>query len=1128
MGASGSHTSKVWIMPDLYAFTRYQDREMDELWARGMVELSETFALRQHEFGFLVNSKVVGLAATNRLFHDVLDTDSNKLVDKFETMCLVLLCSSLSNEKKVKLMFDLFNFNGKGYLVESEISMLCLSVLTVVSKVDTNWPIPKKPMWKHVVQLALRHFAKMDPLTSLRKQELVLFAAQTVEVARYLDAWRGHASQVLVEDYFKDVFFPCNDAAITPFKEWEKKGLPPSHFVRYRRRKNVGSILEKDGYSMFFTHQVSVLRNLAKDKLYHGPGILGLGSLVQRMLADRWFLNAVAMTLAQPLCFLHLFAHTGQEEGVGRYNTRVFEGHGWRSVFIDDRFPCDPLCAPLFSTTSDSREVCMLVLEKGLAKYLGSYGNIAMASQKHDATMFGMRLLSGGHVYREQVLMYTWKSAVADIDFNAGEMDGAQMIQDRLSEGSLISLARSEGMALFTDGQKKNKNVIRRNTEEDDVPELEQGVDEEDEEAKKKRIEEEKKKAKVRLPPHGRVYPVIAAYSDELGDKFVHVRDAFGELLEIFGQETNKNPDYKNDDRKYADELSGKCRWVKLRLEDLPAMFDTIFISRYPDSLKLLCPKLKIPQWRSDVVKAKTSGPQNPARFHLRVLGHAKPPPPTPPAPPETRLSKIRHKMGKELSVSEDIVSQDMNGDFDYDRYRYFPTAVRPERQHAHSEAEESEEVAYLEPVEISITVSSSVPWAVASTEAAGAKLRFRVVPTAETVHTARKIKKRIQDMKDAEIAAIKEREAKMKALIAASGEEGSGGPVKEELAEDEEEDDAKEGGMGEGGNEEEKNTDKGSEEDDDEESDDEDESTQEDSEDESDSDDDSETRNIKLDRRAAKKAARDKEKKEKEKEEQEAAAKAAAEEAKAASLAAAAAALEEEKALIREVEAKERALLEQYFEVQAAGPQSWHCQNLRLYPGEYYVLCDVSYDMDYGRLLHLSSPKDTTEAPWLENRPVDVDSICLQISSVGRYEVRTLAPGDVHKIPTNAQNVKNVTMQPARWPFVAEAQDEVSSRSLGDLLTFLRRQIDVLGAEFITLGKAFTFKFGPKLKAWRVDLEEQREAEREAKREARREAKRQQKAMEDRIAREEAEKEMAALRDAKLVEDARAKKFAK
>ena len=118
--------------------------------------------------------------------------------------------------------------------------------------------------------------------------------------------------------------------------------------------------------------------------------------------------------------------------------------------------------------------------------------------------------------------------------------------------------------------------------------------------------------------------------------------------------------------------------------------------------------------------------------------------------------------------------------------------------------------------------------------------------------------------------------------------------------------------------------------------------------------------------------------------------------------------------------------------------------------------------------------------------------------------------------------------MRPSRWPFVAENQDEVSSRSLGNLLTFLRRQVDVLGAEFITAGKSFTFKFGPKLKAWRVDMEEQREAAREQEREAKREAKRIRKEEEDRLAREEAEKEMAVLMAAEELAKERSAKFRK
>ncbi len=31
-----------------------------------------------------------------------------------------------------------------------------------------------------------------------------------------------------------------------------------------------------------------------------------------------------------------------QEENLGRYNVRLHEGNGWRSVFLDDRLPCSP------------------------------------------------------------------------------------------------------------------------------------------------------------------------------------------------------------------------------------------------------------------------------------------------------------------------------------------------------------------------------------------------------------------------------------------------------------------------------------------------------------------------------------------------------------------------------------------------------------------------------------------------------------------------------------------------------------------------------------------------------------------------------------------------------------------
>jgi hypothetical protein len=1115
---------------------------MDAAWDRGLHELSETFALRRSEFEFLLNTKLISLSTCRYLFTEVLDTDRNELVDKFETMCMMCLCSALSNSQKVELLFDLFNLNDKGYLTESEISLLILSVVRVVEKIDAKWPVPAKPAWLHVVKLSLQHFAKIDKTgKSLRKPELVVFASETVEVARYLDAWRGHASQVLVakDEQWKDVFFPCNDSAIVPLREWVKKGLPPAVFIRWRRRTNVGDACEQYGHPRFLSHSVSVLRTSDKKKLYHGNGILGLGHLKQRMLADRWFLNAVTLCCSRAETFLHLFASTGQEETVGRYNTRFYEGMGWRSVFIDDRFPCDLLCRPIFSTSSDTQEACMMVLEKGLAKYMGSYGNIGLSSDRHDCTLFGMRLLTGGHVFRVPVLDYMWKNARNDIDFKKGEKDGAQYILELLQEGSMVSFGRSESMALYSNNQKKNKNItlatIQAEMEAEEMLQREKdGIPPDEDEGiqlgpdglpKKKKY-----KFKAKLPPHGRVYPVIACYDVLGGDKFVHLRDSFGELLEIYGQECNENAVYQKDDRKFVDERSGYCRWVKVPLEDLPVMFDTIFVSRYPDGLKQLCSKLKLPQWRTDIVKGKTSGPAKPARFTLNVLGHAHPVPPPPPKDVETRLSKLRNKMEKEMVVSTDIVSQDMDVNFDYDQFRYFPSATRAKQSAngqgggggggggggANSELNEAlatlrAEVDALKPVDMALTVSSNVPWAVASTDAAGAKLRLRIVPSLETVKYLRSVRAKMEALKELELAIVVEREEAQKALLAVDDDKPDDSKNKKKQKKDEDDNEDK-GDDGESKQEKEKLD--GEEEDDevdpknkkgDSKSDEEESSEEEDDSDDesgSEEDDSEEESDDEETKKRKKKEAEEDEKKRKQEE------------------------LDEERMLALEVATKEKVLEMDWFEVRDSGPQSWISKSLSMYVGKYHVLCDVSYDMDKDRLYHLSKPKDTSEAPWLENRPLEIDTIWLQVSSVGRYEVRGL--DDRQKSPIFARNVTNVTLKPARWPFAAEHQEEVASRALTDILTDLRREVDYKGAELMTLTQTFTEKWGMQLKSWRQQVKEDAEEQRIIERELKRAAKAKKKKEEERLARKEAEKEMEAMRVEKALQEERKKKFNK
>ena len=137
-------------------------------------------------------------------------------------------------------------------------------------------------------------------------------------------------------DKWKDLSFPCSEVSVVPAKEWFKQGMPPGNFIRWRRKGNIGVGI---GAEYLFTHSVSFFKTVDRRLNYRGDGVIGSGFLKQGLLADRWFLNALAVMIARPDTLTSLFATTGQEEQ-GRYCTRFYEGGGWRSTYVDDRVPC--------------------------------------------------------------------------------------------------------------------------------------------------------------------------------------------------------------------------------------------------------------------------------------------------------------------------------------------------------------------------------------------------------------------------------------------------------------------------------------------------------------------------------------------------------------------------------------------------------------------------------------------------------------------------------------------------------------------------------------------------------------------------------------------------------------------
>jgi hypothetical protein len=503
------------------------------------------------------------------IFHEIYDTDSNKLIDKFELMSGVILLSAMSSEDKVECLYDMFDFNTKGFLIDSEMVLLLHTVTKCAAKIDYKMAAPPMDKLREIATHSMEYCVLHE--NSLRKYELVTFAADYPPTRAFLEAFRGHVSQVLLASYqlWQDLQFTAQHTSIAPSSEWLSTGLPPHEFVTWRRRKTVAK-----GCEMIFGHAEKYSKT-CDYPLMEGEGAIAKGVLKQGLLADRWLMNAVAVYIAQPQTLRHLFGTTGQEN-VGRFCIRLFEGRGWNSIFVDDRIPCDPVKYPLFMRSSCDNECWPMILEKGVAKKLGSYGHLAACGARHDATEVAMKWISGGHVTKLRVMEYEWLTIPEEVD----GLDGCKLCQRILLEGSNISFGKSEPRMFHVPKVKKKKG---------------------------------KKLTTSRWTfPFGRCFPLLGIELIKHYKYFVF-RDAWGLVPHA---ELEHSPEY------------GHIRTFKVRLEDIPAEFDTMFFVRFPDSIKaqvykeskrFLMPKPYYVPWVTEVLSQTFTNITSPARFYIRV-----------------------------------------------------------------------------------------------------------------------------------------------------------------------------------------------------------------------------------------------------------------------------------------------------------------------------------------------------------------------------------------------------------------------------------------------------------------------------------------------------------------------------
>lgn len=955
MGQIGSDTRKASIHSSLYNFTKWHDKEMGALFHRSQFILAETFALRQAEFEFLLGRDLINFIISREIFQEMLDTDKNKLVDKFEIVLLITLLSALTNSAKVEFMFELCNFNGKGYLTRSELSLLLNTITRAVEKADPKIKTPPRSFLQDLIDIAFKHFCKVDPkCIALRKPELVKFAAEVVQVQRYLDAWRGHAGQVLLPktEKWRDPCFPCNETSISPSRAWiQIASTPPAHFVYWRRKELVGNDDEQDqssGSRILFTHLTSTIKSVDKRKKYEGPGAIGNGILMQGMLADRWLLNGFACVMSRPTVFPFLLPPTGQES-IGRFCVRIFEGASWRSVFLDDRFPCGPDFLPLFAHSSDSNECWPLVIEKAFAKYLGSYGQVGLCSSRLDSATMGLRMLTGGHVVKLACADFEWNSVEAAIRID--RRDGALFISQIRAEGSIVAFGRSESLAMH--------NSTLMQSPRDPMP-------------------------------HGFLFPLVRTFTKEDGYKFIVVRDAFGHLVPPADPYSTQ-----------GDFATGHCHIHEIRIEDLLKSFDTMVVCRFPDALRVGADREGFPQWQTHITKDNSAGPAAPAKFLLKI---SSPAPLAPKAknvrPP--RLSKLRADAEAKSHGDSDVINQSMKTRFNYARPRMVPGEVGTASKEPEISDEEKddpeidddenkeEELDEQKPVAVALTVSSSCDWTVGGSPEAGAQVRLRIVPSVKTLKALKRHRAVLEAKEEKKRAMLAEQKRRQAELLAA-------------LPEEEDNDDGEDNNPA-------------------------------DFQDDANANDPVSKIENNLDALAS--PSNDGE-----------SAKIHLSPTFKSAIPSSTQLDEQVKKKKLSFSEKERILQNEFCEIRCGANSCWLSQNLELWPGEYYVSADVSYSMPKDKMIELTAPIDLSEAPWLDNRPHEVDNVWLQVSSCAPVEIRSLT---AKECPKFASTVSSILIAPEKFPFSYETPSEASSRGVDAMLSRLKAEAALLDADYV------------------------------------------------------------------------------
>lgn len=632
-------------------------------------------------------------------YSPLIDSDKSKPSDKlnkYHLLCIVILVSSIPMQAKIEHLFDIFDFNDKGYLLKEELLLVIKSVISSAAIVDPTLmqAPPSNNFYKVFIKYATRYTISSSIIANklsdrVSRRELVSVCSETKYIRDFLNSFHGLVKQINITDHvWIDDMFPPVYYSLYPSRDIGRSLLLPSdEYITWTRRNRHQSKL--------FAHSTSISKNIRYKYQYHGSGVLGEDRISQQrnILADRWLQTAINIVASKPQMFMKLFPVTDQEVN-GRYSFQIFEGTCWRIIYVDDNFPCSIDGRNLFMTSTDPNEICLEIAEKAIAKYFGSYSQIALCSNRLDAICMGLRSLTGGHIYQRPLKEFVWTSSFIHKEDN----NGFEYVDNEFEEGSFISFGRSKDLQPVDHRDDKDHDQIM-----------------------------------MRQYPVGIMYPVVdVCVINDI--KYFILKDVYDQDTARGHERVSAGPtDIKNnnvddeavtriktkqsDDKLLSLYDGGLCHTFAICVDELMKYFDTMILSKCPDIYRrhysssnvLNCSisstkrrPIQPPGWNTICLENISHGPSNPAIFVLKVGD--------------------KNLLSKYFDDGTDAREEYTEA---LDEYLHGGGFTHPMCQKSPCEL--------LDFYEVSMTVSSAIPWVFSGRPSLEPITRFCVIPSFKT-----------------------------------------------------------------------------------------------------------------------------------------------------------------------------------------------------------------------------------------------------------------------------------------------------------------------------------------------------------------------------------------------------------